>query len=191
MTPAMILEHLRSGVDVSGASALSGTASTRSVRETIAWSYALLGDPDGPRSIGSQCALDRSISNSQLPSSQMSTPMFGRSEPGTTARDRVAATRILELIESLAEASLVSVDGSGSLTPYRLLETIRAFAIERLEEAGQRNVTEDRFVNHVVDAVLDILERGRTRLDCRRPARTPRPIRQRRCGADIVSGSRR
>ena len=48
-----------------------------------------------------------------------------------------------------------------SPAPYRLLETVRGFALDQLDRSGQRAATEDRFVGHVVDAVLTIMERGR------------------------------
>jgi predicted ATPase/class 3 adenylate cyclase/DNA-binding CsgD family transcriptional regulator len=62
---------------------------------------------------------------------------------------------ILDLITSLVDKSLVSVDEHGRLTRYRLLETIRHFALDRLTEAGESERLRDRHR----DAFLALAER--------------------------------
>ncbi len=46
------------------------------------------------------------------------------------------------------------------MTWYRELETLRAYAAERLDERGERRATEARFVDHVVELVAGIVGRG-------------------------------
>jgi hypothetical protein len=148
----MILEHLRAGVDVLERPRYRGPHRHRSVRETIAWSYALLDDPE-------RCALDRlSVCAGPFDLDLAAAVVGAIDDDEGAAAGSTAST--LELIDALAEASLISVDPSSS-TPYRLLETIRTFALAQLEEAGERESTEDRFIGHVVDAVWAIMERGR------------------------------
>lgn len=155
MTPAMVLDHLRSGVEVLERPRFRGPGRHRSVRETIAWSYDLL---DGPERAAlnhlSVCAgpFDLDVAASVL----------GTDDEGTGGEpvDGHAATTALALIDALADASLVTVAPS-SPAPYRLLEAVRAFALDQLDRSGQRAATEDRFVGHVVDTVLAIMERGR------------------------------
>jgi predicted ATPase/DNA-binding CsgD family transcriptional regulator len=72
--------------------------------------------------------------------------------------------RILELLETLVEHSLVQVDMRREGTRYRLLETVRQYALDRLEHAGERELTYDRHR----DALLALAERQR------RDALTPR-----------------
>jgi predicted ATPase len=45
--------------------------------------------------------------------------------------------RILPALETLVEHSLVRVDRNGTSVRYRLLETVRQYALERLEDAGR------------------------------------------------------
>ncbi|MBI3974619.1 MAG: tetratricopeptide repeat protein [Chloroflexi bacterium] len=49
----------------------------------------------------------------------------------------VAAAEVLDLLARLVEKSLVVVDARGSEARFRLLETVRAYAAERLGEAGE------------------------------------------------------
>ena len=45
--------------------------------------------------------------------------------------------RILPALETLVEHSLVRVDRDGTSVRYRLLETVRQYALERLEDADE------------------------------------------------------
>ncbi|WKD33564.1 AfsR/SARP family transcriptional regulator [Streptomyces xanthophaeus] len=56
---------------------------------------------------------------------------------GVCAGGPVEAYDVLDLITSLADKSLLVTAGDGR---YRMLETIRAYGLERLEEAGEREV---------------------------------------------------
>lgn len=53
-------------------------------------------------------------------------------------------THPLDVIGRLVERSLVQVDDSGPVARYRLLETVRAFALQRLVEAGESAAARDR-----------------------------------------------
>ena len=59
-----------------------------------------------------------------------------------------AADRALELIERLAEASLVIVDKAFEPTRYRVLETVRQYGAERLESAGRTEALRERHSRH-------------------------------------------
>lgn len=54
------------------------------------------------------------------------------------AEVRIAPTEVLDLLAQLIDRSLVVPELSGPRTRYRLLQPIRAFAMERLVEAGER-----------------------------------------------------
>jgi len=58
---------------------------------------------------------------------------------------------VLELLTRLVEKSLVVLDADGER--YRLLETIREYALQRLEDAGETAATRTRHRDHFLDYV--------------------------------------
>jgi predicted ATPase/DNA-binding CsgD family transcriptional regulator len=56
----------------------------------------------------------------------------------------IEAHHVLDLLGLLVDKSLVQVDDSGEVARYRLLETIRHYAAERLEQAGEVTLVGDR-----------------------------------------------
>ncbi len=52
------------------------------------------------------------------------------------AGDAIAEEDVLDLVSGLVEKSLVEVLEQGSTVRYRLLETVRQYAAERLEDDG-------------------------------------------------------
>jgi hypothetical protein len=68
----------------------------------------------------------------------------------------IAGSGILdpEAVESLANLvakSLVSADVSGAVAQYRLLDTTRAYALQKLAESGELEALERRHVEHPRD----------------------------------------
>jgi predicted ATPase len=70
--------------------------------------------------------------------------------PGTFAFDAVSATcagdgieptRVFEVLASLVDKSLVVVEAADETTRYRLLETVREYALEKLRESGEYPAT--------------------------------------------------
>lgn len=67
---------------------------------------------------------------------------------GARAEAAVAVCGLPEdVLAGLVDKSLVDVDGGR----YRMLDTIRAFCLERLDEAGERQATERAFAEHVLE----------------------------------------
>jgi predicted ATPase/class 3 adenylate cyclase/DNA-binding CsgD family transcriptional regulator len=62
---------------------------------------------------------------------------------------------ILDLLSALVDKSLVTVDERGNSMRYRLLETVRQYALDRLREAAERDWLRDRHL----DAYLALAER--------------------------------
>lgn len=61
------------------------------------------------------------------------------------------AHAVLELLSHLHDKSLLVVDREGAAEPrYRLLETVRQYALERLAEAGDGDAVRDRHLQHFV-----------------------------------------
>jgi predicted ATPase/class 3 adenylate cyclase len=62
---------------------------------------------------------------------------------------------VLELLASLVAKSLVVADARGMHTRYRLLETIRQYAAERLEESGKATATRDAHARYFAEFSKD------------------------------------
>jgi predicted ATPase/class 3 adenylate cyclase/DNA-binding CsgD family transcriptional regulator len=60
------------------------------------------------------------------------------------AGDPLERLAILDLLSSLVEKSLVVVEEQGSSVRYRLLETVRQYALDRLAQAGEVTALRDR-----------------------------------------------
>lgn len=56
--------------------------------------------------------------------------------------------QILDELTLLVDKSLVAADGSGHATRYRLLETVRQYALERLGESGEADTVRNRHRDH-------------------------------------------
>ena len=145
MSIAEIVGRLDASVDVLDRPRFRGDPRHRSVADTIRWSCDLLS----PEASG---LLDELA-------------VFAGPFSGPTARAVASVdepARFDALLDELTYASLVTVDTSGSETRYRLLETVRRFALERLRSSGALESTYDRFADHVVASVREI-SRGATR----------------------------
>ena len=65
------------------------------------------------------------------------------------------------LVDELVHASLVVADTSGPSTRYRVLESVRRFALDRLEARGGRDAAFDRFADQALQRARETL-RGST-----------------------------
>jgi non-specific serine/threonine protein kinase len=72
------------------------------------------------------------------------------------AAERVCGDDLLDLLASLVDQSLVQQDVGGR---FRLLETVREYALERLHAAGEQSATADRHVAWAV-ALAEAAEAG-------------------------------
>ncbi|MET0143309.1 MAG: hypothetical protein ABW328_00760 [Ilumatobacteraceae bacterium] len=145
MSPAEIAERLRQGTDVLDRPRYRGATRHRSVAETIRWSYDLLGSDE--RELLDHLAV------------------FIGPFDGGTARRLVGLDhdhrRFDVLIDELVHASLLVAETSGSSTRYRVLESVRRFALEHLVARGERDAAFDRFVDVALQRALENL-RGST-----------------------------
>jgi predicted ATPase/DNA-binding SARP family transcriptional activator len=131
------------------------TARHRTLRETMDWSWELL--PPQERSL----LADLSV-------------FAGGFTLGAVAAVCVQADeeRALALVERLVDASLVVAELREDRTRYRLLETVRQYAADRLGEAGGASATRDRHAAYYLELAerssSETTERGtfeRTNLD--------------------------
>jgi predicted ATPase/DNA-binding winged helix-turn-helix (wHTH) protein len=66
-------------------------------------------------------------------------------------------TITVELLATLIDTSLVeSSTSTGSHVRYRLLEPVRLFGVELLEQSGELSVTTERYVNAMVTFAIDV-----------------------------------
>ena len=123
----------------------------QTLRATLDWSYELLSDEErvvlrrlavfaGGFSLGSACAV--------------------------AADSRIAAWDVVAHVANLVAKSLVSADMDGAIVDYRLLETTRAYALEKLSESGELDPVARRHAEHY----RDLLEQAPAESQIRSPA---------------------
>jgi non-specific serine/threonine protein kinase len=101
----------------------------QTLRALIDWSYDLLGEPER--------ALLRRLSVFAGGWTLAAAEAVCSGEP-------VPAEDVLDLLLRLVDKSLVQPEGQGAGTRYRLLETIRQYAREKLAESGEPGPVRDR-----------------------------------------------
>jgi predicted ATPase/class 3 adenylate cyclase/DNA-binding CsgD family transcriptional regulator len=138
MSPAEILAGLDARLDALGGRSRSLPPRHRTVRATVEWSHALLDD-DEQRAFRSLAVF------------------VGGFDAG--AAIAVAPGLTVDKFARLVDKSIITIaETRGGKTRYRLLETIREFAHERLAEAGELGAARERHVHHfsvLDDVVLD------------------------------------
>jgi DNA-binding CsgD family transcriptional regulator/tetratricopeptide (TPR) repeat protein len=75
------------------------------------------------------------------------------------ARESLAREVVLDVLSSLVDKSLVQLDGEGAVARYRLLESIRQYARDRLTESEEEDEVADRHTGYYVDLFVDAAER--------------------------------
>lgn len=137
MQPAEIVARLGEGLDVLARPRYRGDQRHRSLSETIEWSYRLL-----PADVA---ALFDRLGLFAGPFSAEMADAVGCD----AGLDQAAAVEALRL---LVDSSLVAADGTADTTRFRLLETVRMFALRRLGERGVLEEAHNRLADHVVAA---------------------------------------
>jgi predicted ATPase len=129
MTPSQIVERLDDSLDLLSAGSRTAMTRQQTLRATLAWSFDLLDR-------GEQVLLRRLA-------------VFAGSF-GLEAAEDVCAGEPLDrgeaavLLGLLVDKSLVQVEEGSGEHRYRLLETVRQYATEQLEAAGERDRLERR-----------------------------------------------
>jgi predicted ATPase/class 3 adenylate cyclase len=144
LPPDAILRRLSTRLDVLSSGAVNLPERQRTLRGAIAWSYDLLDDParrllERVSVFGGGCDLE--------------------------AAERVCdpehelGTDILDGLAGLVDSSLMRQDETHGEPRFGLLETIREYGLERLEERGERPATSERHAAWVAD-VCEAAEEG-------------------------------
>jgi predicted ATPase len=95
----------------------------QTLRATLDWSYGLLAEPE--RVILHRLAI-------------FAGPFSLDAATAIAASRELAASNPIEGLSSLVAKSLVVAEVAGAIARYRLLDTTRAYALEKLEESGAR-----------------------------------------------------
>jgi predicted ATPase len=120
----------------------------QTLRATLDWSYELLAETE--RMVLCRLAI--------FPGSFT---LHAASAVATT--DEIAASEVVDCIASLVTKSLLTVDGGGASVRYRLLETTRAYALEKLVQAGGIDAAARRHAEYYQDLFAGAEAEARTR----------------------------
>ena len=133
LTPAEISAHLdRRFKLLTGGRRVAATRH-QTLRNAIEWSYQLL-DPS------EQAVLDRLavfVGGFDLPAAR-----------AVASDDDIDPIAILDIVSRLVAKSLVVAESRAGATRYRLLETVRDFAWERLQDRGEPDAVSRRHAEH-------------------------------------------
>jgi predicted ATPase len=148
LTPATLLSRLGAGLDRSldlAASTVDTPDRQRTLRATIQWSYSLLGEPE--RTLLARLSVFTG-----------SWTVEASDAVGTVDGDLDA----VDTLASLLAQSLILIDESDPAEPcFRMLNTIRVFAGERLADRGEAEATIirlNRYLVRLVESVRDALQ---------------------------------
>jgi len=159
-SPQSILDRLRHHAGILDDGFQDLPARQQGLRAALDWSYDLLTDPErgllarlsvfaGGCDIAAAAAV---CTDGQRPTGD-----------GRRREDRpspVSSDALVDLLTSLVDKSLVVAEGRGEAGRYRLLETIRQYAGERLAGSGEADATQQR----QVEWALDLAERAASHL---------------------------
>ena len=146
MTPAELARRLQRSFAVLGAGRRGAVAHHQTLRATIDWSYQLLAEPE-------QRLLARlAVFAGGCTLEAAETVCSGEGiDPDT----------VFELLARLVARSLVVAEEHGPETRYRLLETIRQYGEERLDEAGETERWRARHADYYVGFLQQIRHHDR------------------------------
>ena len=120
----------------------------QTLRGTLDWSYELLAEPE--RVILRRLAI-------------FAGPFSLEAAGAVAAARELPAPDVIEGLLGLVAKSLVVAEGEGAVARYRLLDTTRAYALEKLEENGER----ERLSQHHADYYRQLFGRAEVEWETR------------------------
>jgi predicted ATPase/DNA-binding winged helix-turn-helix (wHTH) protein len=120
----------------------------QTLRATLDWSYELLTEPE--RVVLRRLAIFAGGFTLQAASA-------------VAADDKVAASEVVDSVANLVTKSLVTADAGGATVRYRLLETTRAYALEKLTDRGEFDATARRHAEYYRDLLQQAVTEWETR----------------------------
>jgi len=139
---ADILEGLRDQFRLLTGGARTAVRRQQTLRASVDWSHALLSEPE--RVVFGRLAVF--LGGFGLDAAQ---PVAGGAD--------MQRFQVLDLLSLLVDKSLVVADNTGDRTRYRMLETVRQYAAEKLAESGEADAVRSRHRDYytALAAVLD------------------------------------
>ena len=139
---AEILDSLHDRFRLLTGGARTAVRRQQTLRASVDWSHALLTEPER--------VLFRRLA------AFLGGFDFDAAQAVASGGD-VERYQVLDLLTLLVDKSLVVADDSGGRTRYRLLETVRQYALEKLGESGEADAVRARHRDHytAMAAVLD------------------------------------
>jgi predicted ATPase/DNA-binding winged helix-turn-helix (wHTH) protein len=120
----------------------------QALRATLDWSYELLAEPE----------------RVQLRRLAIFAGPFSLEAAATVAASpELSAPDVVEGLLGLVAKSLIVAEGEGAVARYRLLDTTRAYALEKLEESGER----ERLAHRHAEYYRHLFERAEVEWDTR------------------------
>jgi predicted ATPase/DNA-binding CsgD family transcriptional regulator len=144
--PVELVEHLDQRFELLATGARTALPRQRTLRGAIDWSYQLLDDDE--RALFDRLGVFPADFDFEAARS-----VCGADDPGGTA--------VITLLPRLVDKSLVSTVDNDSRR-YRLLETIRAYAAERLAASGDEPAVRRRHATHYLGVAVQAAEELRT-----------------------------
>ena len=140
---AEILDSLHDRFRLLTGGARTAVRRQQTLRASVDWSHALLTEPER-MSVPSAGGVLRRVRPRRCPDSRR-------------LAARWSAIQVLDQLTLLVDKSLVVADDSGGRTRYRLLETVRQYALEKLGESGEADAVRARHRDHytAMAALLD------------------------------------
>jgi predicted ATPase/DNA-binding winged helix-turn-helix (wHTH) protein len=126
----------------------------QTLRATLDWSHGLLPEPE--RVILRRLAVFAGAFRLEAASAVVASP-------------EVAPAEVVEGLVNLVARSLVAAEVDGRVARYRLLDTTRAYAIEKLGESGER----ERLARRHAEYYRDLFEQAQSKLEARSVAEWP------------------
>lgn len=157
LSPKDMAGRLADRLNIEAPAGRSSPARQQSLRASIDWSYELL--PDEERDLFAQLAVFVGGWN-----------LSAATELSRSLEESETVTALCHLVEK----SFVVAENIDGEMRYRMLETLREYGLEQLEEAGRRAVTEDRHAKLIARSLSRFEEglRGRDQVAaCREIAR--------------------
>jgi predicted ATPase/class 3 adenylate cyclase/DNA-binding CsgD family transcriptional regulator len=142
LSPAEILDGLHDRFRLLTGGARTAVRRQQTLRASVDWSHTLLTQPE--RDLFRRLAVF--LGGFDLDAAQ-----------AVAGGGDVERYQVLDLLTLLVDKSLVVAENSGGRTRYRLLETVRQYALEKLGESGEADAVRSRHRDHytALAALLD------------------------------------
>jgi len=143
LSVAEILDGLRDRFRLLTGGARTAVRRQQTLRASVDWSHALLTEPE--RVLFRRLAVF--LGGFDLDAAQ-----------AVAGGGDVERYQVLDLLSLLVDKSLVVAENSGGRTRYRLLETVRQYALDKLAESGEADAVRARHRDYytAMAAVLDV-----------------------------------